>query len=263
MKDSDKYHLMIVGDVHGHYEPFLETIRLANHSLQLGDLGFDYGPLVRSKRWHPKRHKFLPGNHDNYTIRENHSVRPEDVNSYNKYLLQGGKVYEYTHLPENFVGHFGVWKIPDTEPGGDYGDSIFFVRGAWSIDFYRRTLGLDIWDNEELTHEECELAIQAYTEAKPQIVVTHTGPQLLESHLKLTFGDGRPVRTRTGMALDRMFELHKPKLWIFGHYHQEFDKVIDDCRFVCLEELAFMCFDDKMNPVTTNSERNYETRRNM
>jgi len=256
MKSSDKYHLMIVGDVHGHYEEYLETIHLANYSFQLGDLGFDYTPLVRSKRWHPDRHKFLPGNHDNYSIKEAVGVT-EVPDSYSKYVQVGGRVYEYTHLPNNFIGNYGVWKVPETKPGGEYGDSIFFVRGAWSIDFYHRTLGIDIWDNEELTYQECENAIKMYEEVKPQIVVTHTGPQMLESHLKLTFGDGRPVETRTTLCLQRMIEIHRPKLWVFGHYHQEFDRIIDGCQFVCLEELAFMCFDNQMNPISANKETTF------
>lgn len=260
MKDTDKYHFMIVGDVHGHYEEYLETIRLANYSLQLGDLGFDYTPLVRSKRWHPDRHKFLPGNHDNYSIKEVHGVNPlaaQTLDPYGKFVVNDGKVYTYTQLPNNFVGNYGIWKIPETEAGGEFGDSIFFTRGAWSIDFYRRTLGIDIFENEELTHAECERAIQMYEEVKPSIVITHAAPQLLENYLKLNFGDGRPVKTRTTLALDRMFELHQPKLWVFGHYHQEFDQVILGCRFVCLEELAFMCFDKKLNPVQANKETTF------
>lgn len=246
----DRFHFMIVGDVHGHYADYLETIELASYSLQLGDLGFNYEPLVKSGKWDPNKHKFLPGNHDNYSIKEIYGVDPSSakvLDPKSRYVVVNGKVFTYTHLPNNFIGNFGLWQVPETVPGGMNGDSIFFVRGAWSIDFAYRTVGRDIWLNEELTPDELERALKMYTEVKPSIVVTHTCPQVLENHLVLTSGYGPLKKTRTGLGLQKMFDVHKPKLWVFGHHHQEFDKVIDGCRFICLPELAFLCFDEKLD----------------
>ena len=45
--------------------------------------------------------------------------------------------------------------------------------------------------------------------------------------------------SRTRNAFRVMFEEHKPKLWIFGHWHVWFDQVIDGTRFLCIPELAF------------------------
>jgi hypothetical protein len=254
MNSADKFHFMIVGDVHGHYQEYLETIQLANYSLQLGDLGFNYEPLVKSGKWDPNTHKFLPGNHDNYSIKEVFDIDPlsaKVLDPYSKYVVVDGKVYTYTRLPNNFIGNYGVWQVPKTLPEGKNGDSIFFVRGAWSIDFAYRTVGLDIWDNEELTQDELERALKMYAEVKPSFVVTHTCPQLFERHLELTGGYGRLIKTRTGLALQQMFDIHKPKLWVFGHHHQELDKVIDGCRFVCLPELGFLCFDEKLDVISS------------
>ena len=226
---------------------------MANYSLQLGDLGFNYAPLVNNQKWSPAKHKFLPGNHDNYSKTEVYGIDPQTIqalNPYSKYVVVDSKVYIYTHLPENFIGNFGIWQVPETKPGGDHGNFIFFVRGAWSIDFAYRTLGRDIWENEELTQDEFERAFQMYSETKPSIVVTHTCPQLLDDHLEFDFGNGCAVKTRTGVNLQRMFDIHKPKLWVFGHHHQEFDKIIDGCRFVCLDELTFLCFDEKLDPMS-------------
>jgi hypothetical protein len=33
-----------------------------------------------------------------------------------------------------------------------------------------------------------------------------------------------------------MFELHQPKLWVFGHYHTDYDEVIQGTRFVCVNK---------------------------
>lgn len=248
MKNSDKFHLMIVGDVHGHYEDYLETIRLANYSLQLGDLGFDYTPLIRSGEWDPEKHKFLPGNHDNYTIKEVHGLDPRSaqvLDPYSNYVVLNGKVYLYTHLPKNFVGNYGIWRVPTTEPEVDQ-DFLFFVRGAWSIDFANRTLGVDLWENEELTEEELKRAVKMYEEVKPSIVISHTCPHSVKEHLQIY---GTRVKTRTSAYLQQMFDIHQPKLWVFGHHHQEFDKVIGGCRFVCLQELAFLCLDEHLEPL--------------
>lgn len=35
-----------------------------------------------------------------------------------------------------------------------------------------------------------------------------------------------------------MFTAHKPKLWLFGHWHMPFDEVVSGTRFICLAELA-------------------------
>src|SRR5262245_14865759 len=32
--------------------------------------------------------------------------------------------------------------------------------------------------------------------------------------------------------------IHKPKLWVFGHWHRSFDKALRSTRFVCLAELC-------------------------
>ncbi len=43
--------------------------------------------------------------------------------------------------------------------------------------------------------------------------------------------------SRTMQALNAMFELHRPDLWFFGHWHRSAGAVIDGTRFQCLGEL--------------------------
>jgi hypothetical protein len=40
-----------------------------------------------------------------------------------------------------------------------------------------------------------------------------------------------------------MFSIHKPDLWIFGHWHCDADEVIDGTRFICLNELSYVDVD--------------------
>lgn len=44
-------------------------------------------------------------------------------------------------------------------------------------------------------------------------------------------------KSQTRTMLQKMFEEHKPELWIFGHHHKSKDEVINGTRFICLDEL--------------------------
>jgi hypothetical protein len=66
---------------------------------------------------------------------------------------------------------------------------------------------------------------------KPQIVVTHECP---ESVSKSLFPNHDMRRSATGNALDTMFQLHKPRLWVFGHWHTNIRRVILGTMFVCV-----------------------------
>jgi Icc-related predicted phosphoesterase len=80
-----------------------------------------------------------------------------------------------------------------------------------------------------------------YMMTKPKIMITHECPEAVAAILsnEMKFADG----SRTRQAFNSMWENWKPKLWIFGHWHQSFDKVILDTRFICLNELEFVDVD--------------------
>lgn len=118
---------------------------------------------------------------------------------------------------------------------GDYGineHGVFFVSGADSIDKNRRTPGVDWWPDEQLSWEELSGACSTYSLEVPEIVVSHDCPQSLIPEMGKNYA---PTQTR--LALDAMLTINRPRLWVFGHHHLSFDKTIDGCRFVCLNEL--------------------------
>ena len=45
--------------------------------------------------------------------------------------------------------------------------------------------------------------------------------------------------SRTRQALDAMFDIHKPDLWLFGHWHDSQDRNVMGTRFICLNELEY------------------------
>jgi len=56
--------MLIIGDVHGKIPIYNEIIERSDCSLQIGDMGFDYSQLS-----HSRDHRFIGGNHDNYSHR--------------------------------------------------------------------------------------------------------------------------------------------------------------------------------------------------
>ena len=76
---------------------------------------------------------------------------------------------------------------------------------------------------------------EKYIEAKPDVLVTHDGPQSVVTELFHLFREESIPRTRGW--LDAMLTGHLPKICIFGHWHQSRDTIINGTRFIVLDEL--------------------------
>jgi predicted phosphodiesterase len=195
----------IIGDVHGKYKRYHEIIRKKDHHLytiQIGDFGFNYETL---KNVDPKHHVFIGGNHDNYDI----------VDSCPNYLGDFGYTVNFNKL------------------------DFFYYRGAWSIDRIYRTIGIDWWEQEQVSMENFAKAKELYEQIKPDVMLTHDCPESIISYLLPP--NSRIYKNTTGWALQSLFEIHRPKIWIFGHYHVSWSKIINNTEFRCLNELE--CFD--------------------
>jgi len=200
--------LTLVGDVHENLADYVRLVEPSEYSIQLGDLGFNYSLL---EQLDPARHRFLPGNHDNYAA-----------------------------LPPHALGDFGVWKIPRAEPEGPSGE-IFFVRGAFSIDRSSRTENVDWFTQEELTEEQLAEATRLYAEVKPDFVISHDCPTSL-----LPYVTNYRSAMQTNQGLQKMLDIHRPKRWIFAHHHFTWGKEIDGTLFICVGELAALDMDKRL-----------------
>lgn len=196
-----KANFRIIGDVHGHYEEYHHLLKKANHTLQVGDFGFNYKTLLGIDA---RQHRVIGGNHDNYD--------------------------EIKHWP-HFLGDYGVHTIEG------FGD-VFFIRGGLSIDRHLRTEGVSWWPDEELSMAKCYAAMVEYTRIKPDFVVSHECPITIVPHVTES---SHIIPSRTNQLLERLFAIHKPSQWVFGHYHKKYEKVIDGTQFTCLDELQ--CLD--------------------
>ena len=119
---------------------------------------------------------------------------------------------------------------------GTYEDGIMYIGGAWSIDYEYRREGISWWRDEELSSEELYELIDVAEKVKPKIMVTHDAPMGVIPELFHC----ESIHTRTQSALETIRQLVKLEVWIFGHWHQNRDKVIDGTRFICLAELAYI-----------------------
>lgn len=112
-----------------------------------------------------------------------------------------------------------------------YWNEVFTIRGAHSIDQHMRTEGKDWFRNEELNNFEQLNVLDNYVNTKPDVVVSHDAPKSVVNHM---FGY---ETSSTRNLLEHMFQEHRPKLWIFGHFHESKTATILGTRFECLKKL--------------------------
>lgn len=202
----------LIGDIHGAWEQYHAIASEVDRSIQVGDFGVGFsGPY-----WHERadefhwdgQHRFIRGNHDDPT-RCQHMAG---------WIRDG-----FVEVKDRVVMHIG---------------------GAWSIDYAWRTEGTSWWRDEELSQLAFDHLIEVYSVVKPQVMITHDCPSVASLEMFCKTGhakmfNGKQILTRTGEALQRMFEIHQPEEWFFGHWHKTLDMAIDGTKFQCLGELEY------------------------
>ena len=214
-----KNKVRLIGDIHAQVHKYQNIILGVDYSIQLGDFGFGYEwKYLKENNINGNNHKIISGNHDDY-----HFINTEQ--------------------PAANLGDYGTYNLNGLE--------FFFVRGADSIDKEMRTEGKDWWPDEELSYAELNKAIDLYEQVKPDIVLTHMFPETLLHILFPKKYESYP--SITGQALASMFEIHKPKIWVFAHMHPFMNEVhnVLGTTFMCLSE--FGTFDyDVSQPIDQN-----------
>lgn len=199
--------IRLIGDIHGDLRKYYSLRKGAEKTIQVGDFGYGF----ISSDIHPvfdPNHRFIRGNHDCPTTCK---MRPD-------------------------------W-IPD----GTVEDDWFFLGGAWSIDWAYRFPGVSWWDDEECSESELEMMTDVYSQVRPRVVVSHDCPSSVSKQLFIDSGrlgrNAKYIRTRTGEALQRMFEIHQPDYHFFGHWHIDVSEKIKGTNFHCLGEFSVIDFD--------------------
>jgi hypothetical protein len=205
----------LVGDIHANFCNYKQIVQPVERSIQLGDFGFgffdyDCHQEVASYFQNHPHHHFIRGNHDCPEICE---AQPN--------FIQSGIHHDFPNM--------------------------FFVNGAWSIDRDFRTPGYDWWSNEEHSYRQLEHLIEQYAHVKPDVMISHDCPTIVAYHMFVRNGQsigGKALYlSRTGEALQQMFEIHQPKFWFFGHWHMTKSFEMNGTQFQCLGIDDFVDFD--------------------
>lgn len=225
--------MRIISDCHGKFNHLVEILqKTSDDVVQLGDLGFSdiYIKLQKYLGDFPHDFMVVGGNHEDY-----HCWQDFDF----------------------FLGDYGYNSKHD----------FFFVRGGYSVDkylrisndrrihqtivreelltLYRESGHYSWFPQEELLDEIFEKCLQEYAQVKPEVMLTHDCPRSISNiiskptvlrmfHLPDNFC------SRTGQWLQKMLDVHRPRIWVFGHFHMYFDQEIDGTRFICRPELEYV-----------------------
>ena len=194
--------LAFLGDIHGNFSVIKEMLLQAEAKgcdalIQVGDFGIfnqkDVNITNKIKAEHPILH-FFKGNHDN----------PELCNETKGYLGDFG-----------FNSEFGV----------------FYIGGALSIDIWRRHIGLDYWDNEELSWGQWNKCLELYNTVRPEIVISHDAPNSIARILHSSHSEDGSF---TQKGLEALLDLNPPKIWLHGHHHISKTTNTKSTKFVSL-----------------------------
>lgn len=210
-----------IGDTHGKWARYKKLIKKAPDgvSLQLGDFGVGfYEPysepprLIGGSPPHSHMasgsHLFIRGNHDNPGVCSKHPFWVRD-------------------------GTYADLKGAEGQ--------VFCIGGATSIDREWRAPGYTWWEDEELSYKNWNMVLDLYEQAKPDIVVTHEVPdcvvrRVIAPRARYTHF----YKSRTCQALDNLFEIHRPAVWLHGHHHITYREVYRTTEFIGLGECAYI-----------------------
>lgn len=201
--------IICIGDVHGKTDQYQKMLRqkfVGQRTLQIGDMGIGFrGTPGLHRDIMGDNHKWIRGNHDDPA----------------KCRASVGYLGDYGYLPD---------------------DELFYIAGAFSIDRDWRIPMVSWWPDEELSFEELDKALDLYIKVKPRFVISHEAPTSaatwLLTQIAPNFRPEKIVTTRTGQAMERMLDCHRPEKWIFGHYHIDRTFNFKGTDFTCVNELS-------------------------
>jgi len=192
---------MIVGDVHGEFGTLNQLINKKKPDIIIACGDFGYWPnhdldLSQIKLQNTKLILWCDGNHeDHWALRDRKSDE-----------IQPGIIY----MPRG-----STYTLDD-------GRNILFMGGAHSIDKNMRRVGVDWFPEETITQGD----LMNLPEMDIDIFISHTCPyELVPIMLKHYIGkDYEP----SNKALSELWEIYRPDLWYFGHWHKYLTGILYD-----------------------------------
>lgn len=223
----------LFGDVHGNYAMFYELLMHSvktqhiSIAIQVGDFGLSKEVLKHEELFQlPVPLYVIDGNHENFNFiaKSLKFHETEKWASHNLHYQPRGSVATINNIHAGFIG------------------------GALNVDQqqYRR-------QGNYITNEDINKALNNFDLEPIDIVVSHSCPAGIGIGMKgsplHTWGvanyiimsgyDPGPSGDYGEIQLTNLWERMKqrPRLWVYGHFHQYQTTMIDDTQFVCLPRI--------------------------
>ena len=188
----------LLGDIHGNVDVLNDFYEYYKDDVDLMIQLGDFGVGFKNMPEFYGDLKFIRGNHDS----------PEEARKHPNYLGDYGYLEEY---------------------------GIFYIGGAWSIDWEFRKPYVSWWPDEQLSDYEFGKAFDLYLKVEPRIVVSHESPKINHPYLLKKGLSGKLIPNTTCKWLDMFHEAWRPDKWIHGHWHQSTRTKILGTEFICLD----------------------------
>ena len=233
MKDKNK--IVLCGDIHGAFGSFGYKIKQEisdAYIIQVGDFGLGFHKPNYYKTELAKLSEILTKTNCHlYVIRGNH----DDPS----YFTETNNPFEFSNI--TLLADYSELEL--------LGKSILLIGGAVSVDRHFRIEGKSWWSDEgfnlKLEHEF------PYKDRQYDLVVTHTRPGVCGAfkgfdNIKSWCDQDPDLKNdliEESQQLDYLYERTKPKLHIYGHFHQSLTLKYEDTEFKCLNiDEAYMLF---------------------
>jgi len=200
--------IIVTGDIHGDFYYLNSLINKYKNKLDLviccGDFG--YWPNFSDDYLHIKSHGipilWCDGNHEDHWAIKN--LKSTEIVKNIFYMPRGS-----------------TYKLSD-------GRTIMFMGGADSIDKNSRRIGIDWFPEEIITQKD----IMNLPNVKVDIFITHTcSSEILP--IMLPYNEMK-YYDPSQKALSTLWEIYKPSLWFFGHWHHYKEGNLDSTKWYSL-----------------------------
>jgi len=231
--------LLIVGDVHWQHEKLAKMLRQARAdyrieaAIQVGDFGFHRQCLAQLK-WEGRRFPVpvhaIDGNHEDHAWLQQALLSGET----RAWARELNLIYQ----PRPSIAELG-------------GSIIGFLGGALHVDRpqeHNWLAGLPNYISRRLR----QAAVKLFNQHRPELIVTHSCPAGIgiglrgspemqagvAQHIVAAGFDPGPPDDCGENELGELWRhlRHRPRAWLFGHFHRAHQALIEGTRFVCLDD---------------------------
>ena len=204
--------VMVLGDIHGHFDRVNHLIQRERPDivLQCGDFG--YWPQLGEAEWQKldtsaTRFYFCDGNIDDIVSLQALSQarrQPVEISPGVFYMPRGSTL-----------------TLPDSRRA-------LFIGGAMSRDKHQRSPGVDWFPEEQL----CDQDLCGLPAPPVDIVISHTCPaEFTVSHFKVNTAEEEDISRQ---YLSAVLNRYAPPLWFFGHWHLRAEGIFLQTRWHAL-----------------------------